>query len=177
VLGKRKAATIHAAQLDAYRAVPFAVFLTALGIPKLAVTTAQRVAAALGDADALLEVSNQELEAIPEVSRDVAAKIFTALQQRREELVKLLETVTVTQHVRIQGKLSGHVICVTGGRGRLPQLIAEHGGEFTDSLGKRCTMLVLGEGLHGSKVQRAVLMGIPSYTAAEFLERLGIGSA
>lgn len=173
-VGKRRAATLMINKAAVYTAMPLATFLGALGIPMMCDTTAKRVAAGIVNARNLMHITQQDLEAIPDVKTQAAAKIYTALLQRKEELAWLVENMDIKDHVVIRGRLTGQRICITGARGNLEALIAEHGGDYSDTMGKNCTLLIVGtEGMAGDKVQRATLLGIPIKSAQQFIEELG----
>jgi DNA ligase (NAD+) len=173
VIGGATARKSYQALRTSMLSMPLSTFLGALGIAGMHDKTAERVAAGLSSASKLIGVEQSTITSIPQLTGHVADKIYTALVQRKDEITWLAQNLHVIDHVQVQGVLTGKVFCVTGDRGNLPQLIQENGGEYTDSLGKRCDMLIMGSaGMNGSKVERAKLFQIPIVSKEEFLALL-----
>lgn len=152
-------------------------FLFAIGIPNIGRKTARDLATAYGSLDALAEATEPSLIAIPEIGEIVAANIveFFSFAENREMIQRLLAAgVTPAQEtVAASSRLAGQIIVVTGtlpslSREEAEALIAAHGGRPAGSVSRKTSFVLAGDKA-GSKLAKALELGIPVYTEAAFL--------
>ncbi|NLI22444.1 MAG: NAD-dependent DNA ligase LigA [Clostridiales bacterium] len=155
-------------------------FLFAIGIPNVGRKTARDLAAVFGSLDALAAADEDRLTAIPEIGGIVAGSIveFFSFAENREMIARLLRAGVQPQgkEAPASDRLAGQTVVVTGtlptlGREEAEALIAAHGGRAAGSVSKKTSFVLAGEKA-GSKLTKALELGIPVITEAEFLERL-----
>ncbi|HNW87485.1 MAG TPA: NAD-dependent DNA ligase LigA [Candidatus Limiplasma sp.] len=156
-------------------------FLFGIGIPNVGRKTARDLAVNFGSLDALAEATEERLTAIPEIGAVVAASIveFFSFSENREMIGRLLQAGIVPLHESgaVSALLAGQTVVVTGtlptlGREEAEALIAAHGGRAAGSVSKKTSFVVAGEKA-GSKLTKAMELGIPILTEAELLQKLG----
>ena len=184
--GEKSAANLLA-ELDAAKEPPLAEFLTALGVPEVGSATATNLAREFGSLDGLMDASEAELEAVPDVGPRVAGEIrdFFESEQNREIIASLRERGVDPQTVEPEDagdELDGLTFVFTGAltertREEAQELVEEHGASATGSVSGNTDYLVVGENPGQSKREDADAEGVPERTEAEFealLEREGI---
>ena len=168
------------AALEQSRTCTLDAFLFAVGIPNVGRKTARDLAADFGSLDALAAATEERLTAIPEIGAVVAASIveFFSFSENRDMLARLFAAgVHPTQaSSAVSDRLAGQTVVVTGtlptlGREEAEALIAAHGGRASGSVSKKTSFVVAGEKA-GSKLLKAVELGIPVLTEAELLAKL-----
>ena len=130
-------------------------FIMALGIKYVGEGTAEDLAKAAGDIDALSKMDLDQLLQIEGVGEKVAAAVieYFADKENREEIKRLLEN-GVKPSVKKVMKVSGHAFegktfVLTGtlekfSRSEAADLIKQRGGKVTDSVSKKTDYLVVG---------------------------------
>ena len=160
---------------------PLDAFLFALGIPNVGRKTARDLAQAFGSLDALRAATEEELTAIPDVGGIVARSItdFFASEQGRDLVDRLLKAGCTPkwESVTLGDAFAGKTVVLTGtlssmGRKAAGDLIAAHGGKVTGSVSKKTDYVVAGEEA-GSKLDKALKLGVPVLDEAAFLAMLG----
>ncbi|HTF57314.1 MAG TPA: NAD-dependent DNA ligase LigA, partial [Planctomycetota bacterium] len=166
------------ASIDKSRTTTLPRFLNALGIRQVGEATAQALADHFGDIEKLMEASEEELQAVPDVGPIVAKSIrdFFQRKENRAAVKRLLKEVTIVRPKPKSRTLEGQVVVFTGGLERITRddakrLVAEHGGRTADSVSKAVTLVVAGPGA-GSKLDKAKTLGIKTVTEAEFFALL-----
>ncbi len=159
---------------------PLDAFLFALGIPNVGRKTARDLAQAFGSLDALMEATEEELVAIPDVGDIVAASITSFFaSEKGKSLVERLLAAGCTprwESVTLGDAFAGKTVVLTGtlpsmGRKAAGDLIAAHGGKVTGSVSKKTDYVVAGEEA-GSKLEKALKLGVPVLDEAAFLDML-----
>ena len=155
-------------------------FLFGIGIPNVGRKTARDLAADFGSLDTLSVTTEERLTAIPEIGGIVAASIveFFSFAENREMIDRLLQAGVQPQqeNTATSDLLAGQTVVVTGtlptlGREEAEALIAAHGGRAAGSVSKKTSFIVAGEKA-GSKLAKALELGIPVLTEAELLVKL-----
>lgn len=155
-------------------------FLFGIGIPNVGRKTARDLAADFGSLDTLSATTEERLTAIPEIGGIVAASIveFFSFAENREMIDRLLQAGVQPQreNTATSDLLAGQTVVVTGtlptlGREEAEALIAAHGGRAASSVSKKTSFIVAGEKA-GSKLAKALELGIPVLTEAELLVKL-----
>ncbi len=158
-------------------------FLFAIGIPSIGRATAREIAARLGSLDVVRNAKSEELSAIDGVG-DVLAQGIVAFF-RDEQNIRLLDSLLAlgVRPRELGGKedgldtFRGQTLVVTGtlsamGRDEAEALIRRHGGMVSSSVSRKTSFLVCGEKA-GSKLEKALQLGIPLLDEAAFLEKTG----
>lgn len=177
---KRSAKLI--AELEASKRCELDAFLYAVGIPNVGRKTARDLASNLRTLKAIREADRDALTAIPDIGEIVAQSIteFFSFEENNDMIRKLLEAgVTPKEHEGpAEGPLTGMTVVVTGtlpdlSRKEAEELIRSSGGTAGSSVSKRTAFVVAGEAA-GSKLDKAVALGIPVIDQEELLRRCGV---
>jgi DNA ligase (NAD+) len=155
-------------------------FLNALGIKHVGEATARALADHFGTLEKLMEASEEELRAVPDVGPKVAEAIrdFFSDSRNREVIRRLRAHGIEFERPRPRSdRLSGEVVVFTGGlesmtRDDAKRLVLEHGGRVAEGVSKNATLVVAGEGA-GAKLDKARKLGIRVVDEAAFLKLVG----
>ncbi|MDO5480590.1 MAG: NAD-dependent DNA ligase LigA [Candidatus Saccharibacteria bacterium] len=156
-------------------------FITALGIRHVGAQTAVSLAKKFGSLDNLINATEEDLLAIPDVGEIVAESILAWFSD--EDNVKLLnelhELDVWPEEVKSASlPLEGKSYIVTGtlasmGREEAEDKLRELGATVTSSVTKTTTALIVGEKPGKSKTDKADKLGISRISEAEFLKLIG----
>lgn len=148
-----------------------------LGIRFVGESTARTIAAQYGDLEMLAKASQEELESLPDVGPRVAQAIteFFSSEIWRQNLVDLKRAgVKLKDELATPrgDKLAGMTVVVTGTltkytREEIERLIMSQGGKPSGSVSKKTSMVVAGEKA-GSKLEKAISLGVPVLSEDEF---------
>lgn len=152
-----------------------------LGIRFVGESTARLLAATYGTLERIATASEEELSHLPDVGPRVAQAIYDYF---RSEAWRVIQSKLLKAGVRPQSddaltrgdKLAGMTIVVTGSltkysRDEIERMIVSQGGKPSGSVSRRTSYVVAGERA-GSKLEKALELGIPVLTEAEFEELL-----
>jgi DNA ligase (NAD+) len=155
-----------------------------LGIRGVGEVTAVDLSHRFGNLDALSKSSREDLQQVqgigPRLS-DAILEWFSKKPNQRllERLQKLGICPVDTSLIKaISGKkLIGKTFVITGtlknySRIQAKELIEENGGKVSDSISKKTDYLIAGED-PGTKMQKAISLGIPILTESEFRKMIG----
>lgn len=165
------------AAIEKSRRCALDAFLFALGIPNVGRKTARDLAARFGSLDAVKQATMEELTAIPEIGDIVAASIveFFSFAENQAMVDRLLAAGVAPewQQTDKSSILAGKTAVVTGtlqtlSREEAEALITAHGGHAASSVSKKTSFVLVGEKA-GSKLQKAVSLGVPVLNETEFL--------
>lgn len=165
------------AELEASKEPSLAAFLSAIGIPHVGGATARELASALGDLDAVMEASEDELEAVDEIGPVVAGEIreFFDSEQNRRVIRELRATgVEPEARQRKEGdEFAGRTFVFTGSlpdrtRAEATEAIERRGGSVTGSVSGNTDYLVVGEEPGTTKREEARANDVPELTPDEF---------
>ena len=170
--------------IDRSRKHPLPRLLNALGIPFVGERTGQILADRFGSLDAIIALTEEELQRAEEVGPKVAGGIkgFFA-ESHNQELVERLRAAGVKfLHEKIDrsgGKLVGFCFVITG---TLPTLsreeakarLEEAGGKVAGSVSKKTSFVVAGEEA-GSKKEKAEQLGVTIINEGQMLELIATG--
>jgi len=136
---------------------------------------------------AILDTPEEQLRAIPEIGPVLAASVrsFAAEPHNRALIEKLhaagvnMESQQPAPDTAGPGPLTGKTFVLTGTlptltREEATTLIEELGGKVSGSVSKKTSYVVAGDEA-GSKLQKAVQLGIPVLDEAAFRDRLATG--
>jgi DNA ligase (NAD+) len=171
------------------RKTTLARFIYALGIRNVGEATAKDLAKFFGSVEAIQNASIEELIQVPDVGPTVAESIFDFfLESHNREIISSLITPIESggagifwEYVAPQsvasGELNGKTIVLTGtmptlGREEAKELIENHGGKVSGSVSKKTDFVIAGKDA-GSKLAKAIELGIPIIDEAELLAMIG----
>jgi DNA ligase (NAD+) len=163
--------------------VPFERVLFAIGIRYVGETVAKKLASHFRSADELMKASQENLVQVGEIGEVIAGSIvdFFSAARNKELIEKLraagLQLSNSGKESRISGRLNGLNFVISGifkehSREEIQRMIEENGGKNLSSVSANTDYIVAGEGMGPSKRDKALKMGIPIITEAEFLRML-----
>lgn len=155
--------------------------LFGLGIRFVGKTTARALARHFGTLDALKNASPEDLEAVPEVGARIAQSVHEYFHKPEtlHLLEKLAQAGLVLTYEAPAGEqpLAGQTWVITGtlptwSREEAGTQLENAGAKVTGSVSKKTTALLAGEAA-GSKLDKAIKLGIPVKTEADVRALLG----
>ena len=161
--------------------------LFGLGIRNVGEKAAQLIARHFGTADALMDLTVDDLwtkkggSVIPGVGQVIAESLVESFSQPefRQQIEQLRESgVKLTEEKEEAGSsLAGKTFVITGtlptmSRKEAQTLIEQNGGKVTASVSKKTSFLLAGEDA-GSKLVKAQTLGIPVVSEAELMQMIG----
>ena len=152
----------------------------ALGIRQVGAKTGKVLAGYFGSLDKLMEATQEELTAVPDVGAVTAAYIVDWFQQ--EQSVHMIERLRLagvnfeSKKVVSDARFAGMTFVLTGAltkftRDEAAERIEHFGGKAAGSVSKKTTYVVVGENA-GSKERKARELGIPILSEDQFLEMI-----
>lgn len=153
----------------------------ALGIRNVGNRAAKLLADRFGTMDRLAQASEEEMTSIPEIGPKIADSVAAFFSEEHNLYVieKLKAAgVNMTEETGAKdGLLSGKKFVLTGKLERMTRSeakgkIVDRGGEVSESVGRKTDYLVAGED-PGSKLDKALALGIKILSEEEFLDLLG----
>lgn len=176
-----KSATNLVENIAASRQMPLPRVLGALGIRFVGERTAELLADEFGSMDRIVGASPEELQSAQEVGPKVAESIAAFFREpHNAELVERLRLAGLKfDHVvkkKEGGKLKGLTFVLTGtlptlSRDEAKKRIEDAGGKVAGSVSGKTSFVVAGEEA-GSKLEKAVALGIPVLDEASLSEML-----
>lgn len=172
--------------LEASKQRPLANLLVAFGIRHLGPTGAEALAGSFGHLDAIIAASAEEMATVdgvgPVIARSVAQffqhpNVATLIDKLRRAGLNLQGP----QIEAVEQTLEGMTIVVTGtldgfSRDEAAEAIKRRGGKSPGSVSKKTTAVVIGAEPGASKLNKAIELGIPQLTEAQFNELLATGN-
>lgn len=164
--------------IQSSKQVSFDRFIYALGIRNVGDHTAKLLAKHFHKLERLLQASEAELLAIPEIGPEIARNVhaYFADPHNRKFIAKLRDAgVIISEEAPPESqKLKGHTFVFTGTlrtlkRDEAERLVERHGGRASGIVSKKTSYVVAGED-PGSKLKKARTLGIPILTEEEFLQ-------
>ncbi|MFN4197057.1 MAG: NAD-dependent DNA ligase LigA [Caldimicrobium sp.] len=157
-------------------------FIYALGIRHVGEAMAQLLAERFKSLEKLTQATMSDLVAIPGIGPEAARSIvdFFKDEENRKMIQRLLaagiEFVEETKEEKLPPVFTNLTFVFTGAldnftREEAKELVIKLGGKVTDSVSKSVSYLVVGKD-PGSKYQKALSLGIPILSEAEFLNLL-----
>ena len=154
--------------------------LNAFGIRQVGTKAAKVLARTFGDLDKLMNATEEELTAVPDIGEITAANLlawFASPQSR--DLIERLRQAGVNFQSREQitdTRFAGMTFVLTGAlslftRDEATAKIEALGGKASGSVSKKTTYVVAGENA-GSKLKKANDLGIPVLSEREFLNMI-----
>ena len=157
-------------------------FLFALGIPNVGRKTARDLAQRFGTLENLKNANEETLTAIPDIGEIVAGSIteYFSFPENNQMIDRLFAAGIKPREMKAasEGVFSGKNIVVTGtlptlSRKQAEDLIRSRGGNAAGSVSKKTAFVVVGEDA-GSKLAKALALGIETINEEELLRRAGL---
>lgn len=170
--------------LEASKDVPFERVVYALSIPNVGETTSKRVAKSVKSMDRMMQMSVEELQAIPDVGPIVAQGIFDYLRDpvNIDNIARLkaagLQMQLSEEKMQPAGNaLEGQSIVISGtfahhSREEYKDMIEANGGKNVGSISKKTSFVLAGENMGPAKLEKCQKLGIPIISEDEFLQRI-----
>lgn len=170
--------------IQASKSAPFERVLFAIGIRYVGETVARKLSLHFKNIDALMNATTEELQMAENIGEKVASSISGYFRKTENiELVNKLKAIGLNmvadkQPDLLSSALAGKSIVVSGSFGspkrrkELEELVVMHGAKLAGSVTSKTDFLVAGENMGPEKRQKALKLGIPVISEAEFLEKL-----
>jgi len=183
-MGEKSAQNLAKA-IEKSKQTTLARFIFALGIRNVGEATARDLARYFGQLETLLAADSEALQQVPDVGPVVAASIAAFLDEaHNREIVERLRTAGVSwpESAPIEAGpriFTGKTLVLTGTlptlkRDEAKVLIEAAGGKVAGSVSKKTDFVVAGEEA-GSKLEKALELGVPVIDEAELLKLLELG--
>jgi DNA ligase (NAD+) len=152
----------------------------ALGIRQVGAKTGKVLASSFGSLDGLMNATEEELTAVPDVGGVTAAYIVDWFRQEQSRhMVERLRQAGVnfeSKRMVTDTRFAGMTFVLTGAltkftRDEATERIEHFGGKASGSVSKKTTYVVVGENA-GSKERKARELGIPILSEDQFLEMI-----
>lgn len=173
------------ASIEAAKQRPLAQVLTSLGIDGVGGTIAELLAQRFGSLDQLAQAGAEEIDALEGIGPILAQNVADWFADDfNRQLVEKLRTAGVNlraQEKRVVSEaLAGLTFVLTGTlptltRDEAVALIEAHGGKVLGSVSKKTSYVLLGAS-PGSKADKAVALGVPVISEADFYHMISEGN-
>ena len=178
-MGRKSAENLMAA-LEKSKENGLAKLLCAFGIRQVGQKAGKVLAAHFKNLDELMDATELELMTIPDIGATTAAFIrdwFDSPQSQHQ--IQLLREAGVSFESKeqiVDHRFAGKTFVLTGAlehftRDEAGEIIEKFGGKTSGSVSKKTSYLLAGENT-GSKYTKAVSLGIPILSEAEFLDMI-----
>lgn len=165
---------------------PFENLLFALGIRFVGKTVAKKLAVAFKTMDALMTANKEELIGVDEIGDRIADSILSyfADEKNREIVERLREyglqfsVVEEEPEARVSDILEGKNIVISGkfskhSRDDYKKIIEQYGGTNTSSISSKTSLILAGENMGPSKLEKAKALGIEIMNEDQFFSLIG----
>ena len=178
-MGKKSAENLMAA-IEKSKDAGMARLLCAFGIRQVGQKAARVLARHFGTLDKLMAATEEERMAIPDVGPTTAAYLRAWFDNpQSQHQIRLLRDAGVSFDSReqvVDRRFAGKTFVLTGAlehfsRDEASAIIERFGGKTSSSVSKKTSYLLAGENT-GSKYQKALTLGTPIITEAEFLDMI-----
>jgi DNA ligase (NAD+) len=149
--------------IEKSKAVDFARFINALGIPNIGKKASMTLAANYSSVEELCRETAEKLVELDEFGEIMAQSVVEFFKANKEEVDDLVGFLNI-EHKKREGALSGIKVCITGTfvgytRSQLAKVLEELGATVVDGVSKTTDVLIVGEGA-GSKLEKAQKFGV-----------------
>lgn len=157
--------------------------LFALGIRHVGETVAKTLAAGFPDIQALMDASEEQIAALPEIGPRISTSVreYFADDENRE-IINRLKAAGMTFSGTVTGRaasgpLAGKNIVVSGTfrgftREGIKAAVEAAGGKATSSVSGSTSFIIAGSDMGPSKLAKAIELGIPVITEEEFVKMI-----
>lgn len=164
--------------------VPFERVVYALSIPNVGETTGKRLALAVQSMANMRAMSEEELNAVPDVGPVIAKAIYEYLSdEKNRKILDRLAAAGVQMQLSEEkmapkgDKLEGKTIVISGtfshhSRDEYKDIIEREGGKNAGSISKKTSFVLAGENMGPAKLEKCHQLGIPIVSEDEFLKMI-----
>ncbi|MCH5217194.1 MAG: NAD-dependent DNA ligase LigA [Muribaculaceae bacterium] len=164
--------------------VPFERVVYALSIPNVGETTGKRLALAVQSMANMRAMSEEELNAVPDVGPVIAKAIYEYLSdEKNQKILDRLAAAGVQMQLSEEkmapkgDKLEGKTIVISGtfshhSRDEYKDIIEREGGKNAGSISKKTSFVLAGENMGPAKLEKCHQLGIPIVSEDEFLKMI-----
>ncbi len=153
------------------KGTPLAKVISAMGIEHIGAVASKAIALEFGLG--LVDVTQEQLEAIDGIGGEMAASFVEFMRVNREFVLKLFEKIEPTVEEKIEAKenpFKDKTVVLTGsmsvGRAVVKEMMENLGAKVSGSVSKKTDFLIYGEDA-GSKYDKAVKLGVETLTEDE----------
>lgn len=156
--------------IAASKSQPFERVLFGLGIRYVGETVAKKLAQGLGNIDAIMAASEEQLVAIHEIGDRIAESVvqYFADEKHRSGIARMKSVglnFTAVQKESLGDSLSGKTLVISGvfakhSRDEIKAMIEAHGGKVGSGVTGKTDYLVAGDGIGPSKLEKANQLGV-----------------
>ena len=156
--------------IAASKSQPFERVLFGLGIRYVGETVAKKLAQGLGNIDAIMAASEEQLVAIDEIGDRIAESVvqYFADEKHRSGIARMKSAglnFTAVQKESLGDSLSGKTLVISGvfakhSRDEIKAMIEAHGGKVGSGVTGKTDYLVAGDGIGPSKLEKANQLGV-----------------
>ncbi len=156
--------------IAASKSQPFERVLFGLGIRYVGETVAKKLAQGLGNIDAIMAASEEQLVAIDEIGDRIAESVvqYFADDKHRSGIARMKSAglnFTAAQKESLGDSLSGKTLVISGvfakhSRDEIKAMIEAHGGKVGSGVTGKTDYLVAGDGIGPSKLEKANQLGV-----------------
>ncbi len=158
------------------KGTPLAKVISAMGIEHIGAVASKAIALEFG-LD-LVDVTEEQLEAIDGIGSEMAASFVEFMRVNREFVLKLFDKIEPTVEEKVEAKenpFKDKTVVLTGtmsvGRAVVKEMMENLGAKVSGSVSKKTDFLIYGEDA-GSKYDKAVKLGVETLTEDEMREML-----
>ena len=170
--------------IEQSKQVPFERVVYALSIPNVGETTSKRLALAVQSMKHLREMTQEELNNVPDIGPVIAKCIFDFLRDpvnidNIDRLIKAGVQMQLSEDKMLPkgDLLEGKTIVISGtfthhSRDEYKEIIEREGGKNAGSISKKTSFVLAGENMGPAKKEKCETLGIPMISEDEFLKML-----
>ncbi len=165
--------------IEASKSIPFESVLFALGIRFVGETVAKKLATAFKTIEGLMAATVEELIEVDEIGERIALSVYMYFKDERhqERIRRLKESglqFSIVEKEQISNLLEGKRFVVSGvfskfSRDQIKVLIEDNGGRNVSSISKNTDVILAGENMGPSKLDKANKLGVPIIDEDTFL--------
>ncbi len=156
--------------IETSKSQPFERVLFGLGIRFVGETVAKKLAQGLGNIDAIMVATEEQLVAIDEIGERIAESVVQYFSEEKhrmgiERMKAVGLTFTAIQKESLGDGLAGKTMVISGvfakhSRDEIKVMIEAHGGKVGSGVTGKTDYLVAGDGIGPSKLEKATQLGV-----------------
>ena len=156
--------------IETSKSQPFERVLFGLGIRYVGETVAKKLAQGLGNIDAIMVATEEQLVAIDEIGERIAESVVQYFSEEKHRMgIERMKaaglTFTAIQKESLGDGLAGKTMVISGvfakhSRDEIKVMIEAHGGKVGGGVTGKTDYLVAGDGIGPSKLEKATQLGV-----------------
>ena len=165
--------------IETSKSLPFERVLFGLGIRYVGETVAKKLAQGLGNIDAIMVATEEQLVAIDEIGERIAESVVQYFSEEKHRMgIERMKaaglTFTAIQKESLGDGLAGKTMVISGvfakhSRDEIKVMIEAHGGKVGSGVTGKTDFLVAGDGIGPSKLEKATQLGVNIIDEETFL--------